>query len=64
MGNLNNFESGYKDSRDGFELEYFLKRGIVDLKSISAYKAGWWAYKSGAVISENFDHVEIGLEWD
>lgn len=48
------FESGYRDARDGFELEYFIKRGISELNEIASYKSGWWVYKSGA-----FDLIDV-----
>lgn len=59
------FESGYRDARDGFELEYFIKRGISELNEIAAYKSGWWAYKSGVLDLDeiDFDRADIALQW-
>lgn len=57
------FINGYNDARDGFELEYFIKRGIVELKEISAYKAGWWSCKSGAENTEYDSVIPVGLRW-
>ena len=60
------FNQGYTDAKDGFEVNFFVKRGITDTLQKNAYLSGWYAYHSGVTDLNEVDieRADIWLNWD